>query len=986
MRSHFMVLLSAAVAIAILGISAVAMEFQVIEDAPVRRKPNAPVRRKPSKIEPLSDAPVRRHAEEFDSTVPTQGEPDTLNLADENENIAQSMKLSDGTVVQVNQRLMAEMNSGLWKRKGKEAEKWAEEVNATGSLWKARMQRKAEWEEFKQDLINRRKEALMAKKGGKKKGKTGKSSLMSAPASEILAPVRRTSEQMDVDLELDVNQNGTAMGWRRRRRARRRDRRRSRRRGKKTPAPAPKGSGTAEKEPTCSKSKCDKAKSECINSRKSKQGKTGCVAFTEGWKEGENDCTDCSATSKARKAGDLKECQDACGELYAGDKKSWMRTKCKFGCSEAKKRAGEGKQCVCCDKGAEAEEEEAAEEAEAVPVYCEQDAKGCKMNQTCTFYGTLNEASTAFDTCQGNIAGIAGHLGTINEGVGKLREVFEKLGDATGALKDFMALITNNINKGGIMGPPATLAKLIGKIPKIGALIEIGLVTAQKIASFLEKISGFFEKMIGKFETAIGFVQTIFEKTVAITAPVSEVMQKTLAVLNELVNCGQVQSSCSSGVNVIENAAAALNQPSVAVVFGVITNASGTCHQGLAPVEATLLKVAEASEAIAYFLDPTQVIFDVVAKVINLVKAKVDEIVGILTEKVFESPLMKCMMDVFAPVTDAINLVSCPVDEGIAGLLHIAVSAALNATEEVIDDMSEDLITKAVDALIPDDFVIEVPNFMKDLPDWVDVGKSLSCKTANSVWPEHKEKVEAAMAFELPFRMTAKEAEDLITKYAVAATRVSKLVETYDSACVAAYQKLSAGYEFNNCKGIFDGCIFKRECVLKDENYEDLKKNGKLKPRGSFCIPMVTCNLCSKEGCANTTKASGCPTWPSGERKGMCIDSCSNTWWGGMPGANIIDQAPGIKCGKEPRWPDGTKCVKLGHINSCVQCQNSSTWWHGDGPNRKPDGTTVKDADRGPGDKCGREPKWPKGTICVPLVTCGQCKNKPPWWESWKCG
>merc|ERR1719321_1798753 len=122
------------------------------------------------------------------------------------------------------------------------------------------------------------------------------------------------------------------------------------------------------------------------------------------------------------------------------------------------------------------------------------------MNQTCTFYGTLNEASTAFDTCQGNIAGIAGHLGTINEGVGKLREVFEKLGDATGALKDFMALITNNINKGGIMGPPATLAKLIGKIPKIGALIEIGLVTAQKIASFLEKISGFFEKMIGKFE------------------------------------------------------------------------------------------------------------------------------------------------------------------------------------------------------------------------------------------------------------------------------------------------------------------------------------------------------------------------------------------------------------------------------------------------------------------------------------------------------
>merc|ERR1719262_60402 len=173
-----------------------------------------------------------------------------------------------------------------------------------------------------------------------------------------------------------------------------------------------------------------------------------------------------------------------------------------------------------------------------------------------------------------------------------------------------------------------------------------------------------------------------------------------------------------------------------------------------------------------------------------LVQETIDKFIG----EILGTPAARCLLDLLSPVMNLVSLALCPLDEGVAGVIMLVVDQVLAASEDIIDKASEQVITAGVDALIPDNFSVEIPDFRQNFPDPLNTAieyvELATCVAAKFKWPTHQNRMNQVTTFTLPYKITGKMIEGWIINKAVAATRVAKIRSSYQSVCVEAYKKV----------------------------------------------------------------------------------------------------------------------------------------------------------------------------------------------------
>merc|ERR1719433_432900 len=190
-----------------------------------------------------------------------------------------------------------------------------------------------------------------------------------------------------------------------------------------------------------------------------------------------------------------------------------------------------------------------------------------------------------------------------------------------------------------------------------------------------------------------------------------------------------------------------------------------------------------------------------------------------------DSDEVQCGLEIFEPVTDVINLVTCPIDEVAGFVMHYVIGNLMHSVEQLINTATVVGMHVAVEALVPDNLIVHIPDFLDVIPVnfWVD-----TCEVAAIAFPGYSTTVGEIMGINLPFTMTGQEIKDSILGDSLAELLLSADIDDYESACKHAWEEM--GVDFEHCEKVLteiaDALVDAKQTVVDEalKHFEDAQR------------------------------------------------------------------------------------------------------------------------------------------------------------------
>merc|ERR1719510_2334497 len=106
-------------------------------------------------------------------------------------------------------------------------------------------------------------------------------------------------------------------------------------------------------------------------------------------------------------------------------------------------------------------------------------------------------------------------------------------------------------------------------------------------------------------------------------------------------------------------------------------------------------------------LEPILEVLRNVKEFIEEVDRKIQEFLDMLGD----SDEAMCALEIFEPVSDTINLLTCPIDEVVGFIMHHLINGLLDSVKTLISTATHLGVSAAVEAIIPDKLFVHIPDF-----------------------------------------------------------------------------------------------------------------------------------------------------------------------------------------------------------------------------------------------------------------------------------
>lgn len=424
----------------------------------------------------------------------------------------------------------------------------------------------------------------------------------------------------------------------------------------------------------------------------------------------------------------------------------------------------------------------------------------------------MDKAQEDFSDCDRDIRDISSTLG-------KLTYVSWAVKKATESMDSVTEKINGVIEK--VVKPPPKglgIADMLGKVPKVGIFIKMGMKTAEKAMSSIEPLTEQISNIAKRVDDAVDIMDNIFTGLKVVSIPTTLYLKGTHAILEAAHNCAQASDtgySCGTKAAKME-AKNKEKYPRSSDELEKIALVGRTCHAVLNPMDALLKELAKVAEYIKeHVLDPILEVLEAVEDFVDEMNQRIQDFMDALAK----GAAAQCALEVFVePGSDVLNVVTCPVDEAYGALMHFVVDQLTNKIGHLLQTAANSGITWAVDALVPDNLDIYIPDFTVIVPtdlmlDW--------CSDASTVFPELHTVRTDINTLALPFHTTGEEIENSILSQALFPVTFKNHLGTYQSYCVAAWKEM--GSDFENCKKVLadiEAAAKKAACETAKAAYE----------------------------------------------------------------------------------------------------------------------------------------------------------------------
>lgn len=395
----------------------------------------------------------------------------------------------------------------------------------------------------------------------------------------------------------------------------------------------------------------------------------------------------------------------------------------------------------------------------------------------------LEPAATNFQKCHNSVESIASQLKKLKGGMAKARRSADNLERSTEKINDVLEKTKD------------MTSKTLGKIPKIGIFIKMGINAATQVSNPLQKLARIISRAATKVELAVKITENTFSKTKFITAPVAKLLTGSHKALSAAHKCASAAGyRCASAEGSMERT----NQIALARArndLQAISNTGEVCNKVLNPVDTAITSIAAMVSELDKLAAP---IDDILANIKDFME-EIDRLIKDFMDALSQSTAAKCALEIFKPITDAVRVVTCPMDEAANKAFTALINTIMNEVKDLINDATTKLITEGIEALVPDDLRIDIPDFRPNLP----TGTWLAMCTAASVaFPEYKymdqifNVVKFGFDMTLPYTVTGEQIEQHILGEVLARTQIEPLqVKSYNSACADAFNDIGTHYE-----------------------------------------------------------------------------------------------------------------------------------------------------------------------------------------------
>jgi len=414
----------------------------------------------------------------------------------------------------------------------------------------------------------------------------------------------------------------------------------------------------------------------------------------------------------------------------------------------------------------------------------------CTPTYTDLVLGKLTPASDEFAKCNSDVQTIATTLvavaalsAEVTLTVNQTQETVEKINE-----------INDNVHSSGIVN-------MLGKIPKIGIFIKLGMKAADKMIEKLEEILVFLERHMTRINKVVQGAKKVFVNMAKVTTPTSAFLSGANVTLHESRRCMVFSGECDPASGSVAGNIEGGNQeawPKVETPLGAIKTGGEVCHAVFNPMVSLFVKIKGLADLLKALLEPIQKIMGKVNDFMTWMAQKIQE----FKEELEKSLFVQCGMEIFQPITGAVNLGVCPLVELEQQIMFNVVDPVMAKIAVVINDMINGGITAAVDALVPGNFEFKVDDFREDIkPDtWFAV-----CAGVAALFPEHNEALENLTKIELPKTYNQEDLKDAILSEVLFDPIVPEQTY-YTDACSQAWNDLWNFDHMQNCWTIINTC------------------------------------------------------------------------------------------------------------------------------------------------------------------------------------
>lgn len=361
------------------------------------------------------------------------------------------------------------------------------------------------------------------------------------------------------------------------------------------------------------------------------------------------------------------------------------------------------------------------------------------------------------------------------------------------------------MKRGALAGK--SVADLAGKIPAYGIFIKMGFKTLdQVVLPRVVTMAELFSNSTEKINNATIYTEKLFKKASAVTGPVASLLTNGHAALEAAHHCAErgEETSYACGTDGARlEAANEVAYPDAEGALDTIGTAGAGCQDALDPIGAAMKAIALAAQALSALFDPIQ---DIITQIKTIIETLKEKLQGFLDVFEVGDEVAECFMEVFVePVTDTIDFLSCPITDAAGYVMHHAVDALMQELAEVINEVTGDVISNGVDAVVPDDLEITIPDFKESLPSGVWLA---TCASVSAAFPDHAHVIEQLNAESFPVTITSATIEQQLVAELTERTHIPVLPEeVYEWTCVEAFNELGSEYEACNSllQGLCDG-------------------------------------------------------------------------------------------------------------------------------------------------------------------------------------
>jgi len=393
-------------------------------------------------------------------------------------------------------------------------------------------------------------------------------------------------------------------------------------------------------------------------------------------------------------------------------------------------------------------------------------------------------------------------FGECHDDIASISSTFKNLKRVTVvvvAATDNMSKIMKSVNKVSdkIIKPyPVGLgiADTLGKIPKVGIFIKMGLKTAGTVIDALDPLAATIAEHSKRVQRAVNVTAKIFKGMKRVSQPTNLYLKGSHKILEAAHNCGLATGyQCGTKSAAMESK----NKEDwpTASRLDDIAQAGAVCHNVLSPIDLVLESLTQIAEAIKALFEP---ILEVLRKVAAFV-AEVDRKIDAFMKMIGDSDEAQCALEIFEPVSDTINLLTCPIDEVAGFIMHHLIDGLMGSVENLINTAVLVGVNTAVEAIIPDNLFVHIPDFTAVIPInfWVD-----TCEVAAVAFPEYATAVSTISSLPLPMTFTGREMKNSILTKALAGINLNAATKDYNSACVEAWNDF--GTDFEHCQKVVE--------------------------------------------------------------------------------------------------------------------------------------------------------------------------------------